>query len=90
MLNAHALSPVFTNHHLKKGSEYWYDCLSRYDWNLLSTATPAIDAWLSPLDRLLESARSLARELTHRNNSVMACIMTTALEKGSIHMPYKV
>ncbi|KAH3829887.1 hypothetical protein DPMN_103118, partial [Dreissena polymorpha] len=62
---------------------------TKYDWNLLSTATPAIDAWLSPLDRLLESARSLARELTHRNNSVMACIMTTALEKGSIHMPYK-
>ncbi|XP_052791422.1 bridge-like lipid transfer protein family member 1 isoform X3 [Mya arenaria] len=62
---------------------------TKYDWNLLSTATPAINAWLSPLDRLMTAARSLAQELTHRNNTVMACIMTDGLEKQSIHMPYK-
>ncbi|XP_053399583.1 bridge-like lipid transfer protein family member 1 isoform X2 [Mercenaria mercenaria] len=62
---------------------------TKYDWNLLSTATPAINAWLSPFDRLMTAARTLAQELTHRTNSVMACIMTEGLEYQSIHMPYK-
>lgn len=60
-----------------------------YDWNLLSTSTPAINAWLSPFDRLMFAVRTLAQELTHRTNSVMACIMTEGLEKQNIHMPYK-
>lgn len=62
----------------------------RYDWNLLSTATPAINAWLSPFDRLMTAARTLAQELTHRTNSVLACVMTEALEHQNLHMPYKV
>ena len=70
--------------------KFYHKTYFRYDWNLLSTATPAINAWLSPLDRLMTAARTLAQELTHRNNSVMACIMTEALDHQRIHMPYKV
>ena len=62
----------------------------RKDWNLLSTATPAINAWMSPFDRLMTAVRSLVQELTHRTNSVMACMMTEGLEVQSIHMPLKV
>lgn len=64
--------------------------LYRLDWNLLSTATPAINSWLNPSDRLIVAIKQLRDALTHRNCSVMACIMTGALEVQNIHMPYKV
>jgi len=60
------------------------------DWNLLSTATPAINAWLNPLDRLMVSVRHLILVLTHRTSSVMACIMTNALDVPGIQLPDKV
>lgn len=62
---------------------------TKYDWNLLSTATPSINAWMSPFDRLMTAARTLAQELTHRTNLVIACVMTEALDHQNIHMPYK-
>ncbi|XP_021348394.1 uncharacterized protein KIAA1109-like [Mizuhopecten yessoensis] len=62
---------------------------TRMDWNLLSSATPAINAWLNPLDRLMVSVRCLILALTHRQSSVMACIMTDALEVPGIQLPHK-
>lgn len=52
--------------------------------NLLSTATPAIGAWLVPVDQLKSSLRKLDMEGTLRVCAVMGCIMTEALEvRGS-------
>lgn len=48
--------------------------------NLLSTATPAIGAWLVPIDQLKSSLRKLDMEGTLRVCAVMGCIMTEALE----------
>ena len=67
-------------------SMYFY----RYDWNLLSTATPAINAWMNPCHRAIVSAQSLVRKLNNRISRVMACIMTEALDKQGIHVPAKV
>jgi hypothetical protein len=66
----------------------WF--FSRHDWNLLSTGTPAINAWLNPFDRLIYSVKHLILALTHRTSSVMACIMTDGLEESSVHFPRKV
>ncbi|XP_046874417.1 transmembrane protein KIAA1109 homolog isoform X3 [Hypomesus transpacificus] len=57
--------------------------------NLLSTATPAIGAWLVPIDQLKSSLRKLDMEGTLRVCAVMGCIMTEALEKKSIHVPIR-
>ncbi|XP_029683365.1 bridge-like lipid transfer protein family member 1 isoform X11 [Takifugu rubripes] len=57
--------------------------------NLLSTATPAIGAWLVPVDQLKSSLRKLDMEGTLRICAVMGCIMTEALEKKSIHIPIR-
>uniref|UniRef100_A0A3Q1GWN0 Bridge-like lipid transfer protein family member 1 n=1 Tax=Acanthochromis polyacanthus TaxID=80966 RepID=A0A3Q1GWN0_9TELE len=57
--------------------------------NLLSTATPAIGAWLVPIDQLKSSLRKLDMEGTLRICAVMGCIMTEALEKKSIHIPIR-
>ena len=47
---------------------------------MLSTATPAIGAWLVPIDQLKSSLRKLDMEGTLRVCAVMGCIMTEALE----------
>ncbi|KAM4723529.1 LOW QUALITY PROTEIN: bridge-like lipid transfer protein family member 1 [Anableps anableps] len=57
--------------------------------NLLSTATPAIGAWLVPIDQLKSSLHKLDMEGTLRVCAVMGCIMTEALEKKSIHIPIR-
>ncbi|ESO89448.1 hypothetical protein LOTGIDRAFT_234295 [Lottia gigantea] len=62
---------------------------TRLDWNLLSTATPSINAWMNPSDRAMLAVRSLVRVLTHRTSSVLACIMTEALEVQGIHVSPK-
>ncbi|CAL1545950.1 unnamed protein product, partial [Lymnaea stagnalis] len=62
---------------------------TRLDWNLLSTATPAIDAWLNPSDRLMNSVRSLVREYSKRMCCVIACMMIEGLECQGIHVAYK-
>ncbi|XP_062586140.1 bridge-like lipid transfer protein family member 1 isoform X2 [Saccostrea cucullata] len=62
---------------------------TKLDWNLLSTATTAINAWLNPADRLMTEIRSMILTLTHRTSSVVACIMTNALEVEGIKLPKK-
>ncbi|XP_041052815.1 transmembrane protein KIAA1109 homolog isoform X6 [Carcharodon carcharias] len=57
--------------------------------NLLSTATPAISAWLIPIDQLKSSLNKLEVERTLRVCAVMGCIMTEALERKSVHFPLK-
>ena len=62
----------------------------RLDWNLLSTATPAIKAWMNPTHNLTEAVTDLLKRYKYRLNTVMACIMTEALEVQGIHVPAKV
>lgn len=63
----------------RKGAERCPRCVYR-QLNLLSTATPAIGAWLVPIDQLKSSLRKLDMEGTLRVCAVMGCIMTEALE----------
>ncbi|XP_075472009.1 bridge-like lipid transfer protein family member 1 isoform X4 [Ascaphus truei] len=57
--------------------------------NLLSTATPAVGAWLVPIDQLKSSFNKLETERTLRVCAVMGCIMTEALENKSTHFPLR-
>ncbi|XP_071975455.1 bridge-like lipid transfer protein family member 1 isoform X3 [Engystomops pustulosus] len=57
--------------------------------NLLSTATPAVGAWLVPIDQLKSSLNKLETEDTLRVCAVMGCIMTEALENKSLHFPLR-
>ena len=56
--------------------------------NLLSTATPAIGAWLVPIDQLKSSIRKWDMEGTLRVCAVMGCIMTEALEVSATFIRY--
>lgn len=61
---------------------YVVECVCR-QLNLLSTATPAtpaVGAWLVPIDQLKSSLQKLEMEATLRVCAVMGCIMTEALE----------
>ena len=51
----------------------------------MSTATPAINAWLNPCHRAIVSAQNLVGKLERRVNLVMACLMTEALEISQLH-----
>ncbi len=64
--------------------------LPRHDWNLLSTVTPAINAWMTPCHRAIMAARTLMDKLDERISFVTACIMTEALEVSSLHQPTRV
>jgi len=64
--------------------------MHRNDWNLLSTATPAINAWMNPCHRAVQASDILYGQLSKRVCTVMACIMTEALDHQRLHMPYKV
>ncbi|KAJ6668797.1 hypothetical protein lerEdw1_012281 [Lerista edwardsae] len=57
--------------------------------NLLSTATPAVGAWLVPIDQVKSSLNKLETEGTLRVCAVMGCIMTEALENKSVHFPLR-
>ncbi|XP_069098559.1 bridge-like lipid transfer protein family member 1 isoform X3 [Pleurodeles waltl] len=57
--------------------------------NLLSTATPAVGAWLVPVDQMKSSLNKLETEGTLRICAVMGCIMTEALENKSLHFPLR-
>ncbi|CAG0914383.1 unnamed protein product [Notodromas monacha] len=62
---------------------------SKLDWNFLSTASPAISAWQGPIDRfvIVWSDSVLAWQL--RRNSVVACLMTGAIDPVYLRMPAK-
>ena len=53
---------------------------TKLDWNLLSTASPAIDAWLTPLDRLQNIVSNSLNTYHQRVGAVMASLMAEALD----------
>lgn len=62
---------------------------TRLDWNLLSTASPSINAWMNPCDRLSVALSSFLHSSETRRLAVMASLMTEALDVPSIHVPDK-
>ena len=53
---------------------------TKLDWNLLSTASPSIDAWLGPIDRLQQAASASLSAYHRRVGATMACLMAEALD----------
>ncbi|XP_017781272.1 PREDICTED: uncharacterized protein KIAA1109 isoform X3 [Nicrophorus vespilloides] len=62
---------------------------TRLDWNLLSTASPAINAWMNPSNRLAIRVVHMVRSMYRRSTATVACLMTEALELPSLHMTTK-
>lgn len=62
---------------------------TKLDWHLISTATPAINAWLNSGDRMLLSSKKCSLYYERRVVSVLACLMSSALEVPGIHIPPK-
>lgn len=50
------------------------------DWNLLSTASPAINAWMNPSNRLAIRVVHMVRTMYKRSTATIACLMAEALE----------
>jgi hypothetical protein len=63
---------------------------TRLDWNLLSTASPAINAWMNPSNRFAIQIVHMFRCMYRRSTAVVACLMAEALDMQAIHMPLKV
>ncbi|ESO10150.1 hypothetical protein HELRODRAFT_168014 [Helobdella robusta] len=59
---------------------------NKHDWNLLSTATPSINAWMNPCHKAIKSAQLMFNRFNKRMHSVMACLMTGALDMQNIHL----
>jgi len=59
------------------------------DRNLLSTASPAINAWMNSGDRLTVTVQQLCRASETRNLSILAGLMVEALDLQQIHLPVK-
>lgn len=64
--------------------------LTRLDWNLLSTASPAITAWMNPSNRLAMKIVSLMKVLHTRQTAVAACLMADAMENEKIQRNPKI
>lgn len=64
--------------------------LTRLDWNLLSTASPAITAWMNPSNRLAIKIVSLLKALHTRQTAVAACLMADAMENEKIQRNPKI
>ncbi|XP_012270662.1 uncharacterized protein KIAA1109 isoform X2 [Orussus abietinus] len=62
---------------------------TRLDWNLLSTASPAINAWLNPSNRFAIKIVHMFRCMYRRSTAIVACLMAEALDVQGIHMPVK-
>ena len=62
---------------------------TKLDWHLISTATPAINAWLNSGDRMLLASKKCSMYYERRVVSVLACLMSSALEVSGIHIPPK-
>ncbi|GAB6024106.1 hypothetical protein CHUAL_008817 [Chamberlinius hualienensis] len=60
---------------------------TRLDWHLLSTATPAINSWLNPTNRLVVVMQKLSHEMAHRRVAVIACLMSEASDVPNLHRP---
>ncbi|XP_017025561.1 bridge-like lipid transfer protein family member 1 isoform X1 [Drosophila kikkawai] len=64
--------------------------LTRLDWNLLSTASPAITAWMNPSNRLAIKIVSLMKALHTRQTAVAACLMAQAMDNEKIQRNPKI
>lgn len=53
---------------------------TRLDWNLLSTASPAINAWMNPSNRLAIRVVHMVRTMYRRSTATVACLMADAME----------
>ncbi|XP_058820213.1 bridge-like lipid transfer protein family member 1 isoform X3 [Topomyia yanbarensis] len=62
---------------------------SRLDWNLLSTASPAITAWMNPSNRFAIKVVALIRATYVRRTAVMVALMADAWERQTLHRPLK-
>uniref|UniRef100_A0A1B6DJ95 Bridge-like lipid transfer protein family member 1 C-terminal domain-containing protein n=2 Tax=Clastoptera arizonana TaxID=38151 RepID=A0A1B6DJ95_9HEMI len=62
---------------------------TRLDWNLLSTASPAINAWMNPSNRFAIRVVHMLRCRYRRCTAVVTCLMSEALDIQGIHMPIK-
>ncbi|XP_062545321.1 bridge-like lipid transfer protein family member 1 isoform X7 [Armigeres subalbatus] len=62
---------------------------SRLDWNLLSTASPAITAWMNPSNRFAIKIVALIRAMYVRRTAVLVALMADAWERQTVHRPLK-
>ncbi|XP_055681343.1 bridge-like lipid transfer protein family member 1 isoform X2 [Lutzomyia longipalpis] len=62
---------------------------TRLDWNLLSTASPAITAWMNPSNRFAIKLVSMMKAMHQRRTAVAASLMADGLEVQGIHRPPK-
>ncbi|XP_045512611.1 transmembrane protein KIAA1109 homolog isoform X1 [Pieris brassicae] len=58
---------------------------TRLDWNLLSTASPAINAWMNPCNRLGIRVVSMYRARARRLAATAASLMASALDRAPHH-----
>lgn len=63
---------------------------TRLDWNLLSTASPAINAWMNPSNKFAIRIVHMFRTMYRRSTAIVACLMAEALDVQGLHMPMKV
>lgn len=59
------------------------------DWNLLSTASPAITAWMNPCNRFAIKIAAMLRAMHVRHTAIAACLMADALENDKIQRRLK-
>ncbi|XP_020299521.1 uncharacterized protein KIAA1109 isoform X8 [Pseudomyrmex gracilis] len=62
---------------------------TRLDWNLLSTASPAINAWMNPSNKFAIRIVFMFRTMYRRSTAIVASLMAEALDVQGIHMPPK-
>ena len=60
---------------------------TKMDWNLLSTGSPGIDAWLTPFDRIQQATSSMIDRFNCRVGAIMASVMAEALDEQQVHIP---
>lgn len=63
---------------------------TRLDWNLLSTASPGITAWMNPCNRFAIKFVQMMKAFHLRRTSVAACLMADGLEVQGIQKHPKV
>lgn len=63
---------------------------TRLDWNLLSTASPAITAWMNPSNRFAIKVVAMMKAFHLRRTSIAACLMADGLEVQGIQKHPKV
>lgn len=63
---------------------------TRLDWNLLSTASPAITAWMNPSNRFAMKLVAMMKAFHVRRTAIAACLMADGLEVQGIQKHPKV